>query len=141
MKIIALDIGDVHTGVARADELGMFAKPSVTVDSPRLMAWLKETCAQQAIESVVVGLPKTLRNTHSQQTNKVLALYEELKTKFPEIEWILWDERLTSKQASQLVSRKTKSDKERGHAVAAAFILQSYLDYLRLKNEKNIDRA
>ncbi len=141
MKIIALDIGDVHTGVARADELGMFARPSRTVDSPRLATWLKEICAQEQPDSIVVGLPKTLRNTHSQQTNKVLALYEELKTQFPAIEWILWDERLTSKQAAQLVSRKTKSDRERGHAVAAAFILQSYLDYLRLKNEKFIDRA
>ncbi len=67
----------------------------------------------------------------SDQTKKVLELTETLKNLFPAIEWKMWDERLTSKQAATIKSTRTKEDKLRSHAIAAAIFLGSYLEYKR----------
>jgi RNase H-fold protein (predicted Holliday junction resolvase) len=63
----------------------------------------------------------------------------ELEAAFKEIggatiTWMLWDERLSSKRASELNrSARTPEEKKKSHSVAAAFILQSYLDHLAFK--------
>ncbi len=133
MKIIGLDIGDVWTGIALSDALGMFARPHKTVETTHLNAALKELFAQESIDTVVVGHPTTLRGTKSEQTKKVEATFEQLKNLFPSIKWVLWDERLTSKQADKLKSPKNKEEKIQAHSVAAAFILSGYLDYLHVQ--------
>jgi len=133
MKILALDIGDRWTGVAISDALGMFARPLTTVESHQLNTFLTTTLAQEPINTVVVGYPKTLRGTESEQTKKIVAFTEQLKKQFSSVAWVLWDERLTSKQAEQLKRTKTKEEKQKSHALAAAFILQSYLDYLDMQ--------
>jgi RNase H-fold protein (predicted Holliday junction resolvase) len=46
----------------------------------------------------------------------------------------MWDERLTSKQASKIKSTKTKEDKLRSHAIAAAIFLSTYLEYKRFSS-------
>ena len=51
----------------------------------------------------------------------------------------MWDERLTSKQASTIKSTKTKEDKLRSHAIAAAIFLSSYLDYKRFYESSTDD--
>ena len=109
MKILALDIGDRWTGVAISDALGMFARPLTTVESHQLNTFLTTTLAQEPINTVVVGYPKTLRGTESEQTKKIVAFTEQLKR------------------------TKTKEEKQKSHALAAAFILQSYLDYLDMQ--------
>ena len=73
-----------------------------------------------------------MRGTESEQTKKTVKMVEELKEKFNTIEWVLWDERLSSKRASQQTSsKKTSQEKLASHARAAAFILSSYLEYMR----------
>jgi len=134
-KIIALDLGDRWIGVAMSDPLGFFAKPFTTVQAYELDDFLAKTIEQHQIRTIVVGYPKTLRNTESEQTKKVIARANQLKEKFPTIEWVWWDERLTSKHAASLKKEKTKEDKVHSHAVAAAVILQNYLEHLRYKKE------
>jgi len=134
MKIIALDPGDVHTGIACADDLNLLAKPYATVSTAKLGEWLTELCKKEPLETIVLGYPKTLKNRESAQTKKVLKLKDELEKKFPKIQWILWDERLTSKQAQMLKPKKIKKVKSEEHAIAAAFILQSFLESLRYKD-------
>lgn len=129
MKIIALDIGDVHTGVAYADDLGILAAPYKTVATNQLMSFLAQMVSQ-GVQTVVVGQPKTLKGSMSEQTYKVMSVQQTLAQQYPHIKWILWDERLTSKQARDLVAKKIKRNKEYEHEVAAAIILQSYLDAL-----------
>lgn len=133
MKIIALDIGDVWTGTAISDSLGMFARPYQTVETKQLQTLLTALFAQESISTVVVGHPTTLRGTKSEQTKKIEASMEELKKIFPSVTWVLWDERLTSKQADKLKSPKSKDEKIQAHSVAAAFILSGYLDYLHVQ--------
>ena len=133
MKIIAFDLGDVHTGIARADELGFCAAPYTTVATKNLIAWIKQALIDKLFDTVVIGLPKTLKGTESQQTKKVIEYKENLEKLFPTVTWILWDERLTSKQARALKPKKIKQEKDKEHAIAAALILQGYLESLHYK--------
>jgi putative holliday junction resolvase len=130
MKILALDMGDRWIGTAISDPLGMLARPYETVDIRSLESFLQKTILLEGLKTIVAGIPKTLRDTESDQTRKVKADVERLQIAFPAITWILWDERWTSQQASRLKRIKTKEDKLQSHSIAAALILGSYLDYL-----------
>lgn len=129
MKVLGLDVGDQWTGMAISDRLGMFARPYQTVESARLDAELQELLSKEKIGTIVIGIPKTMKGTLSDQTRKVLDHKELLEKKFPQLTWVSWDERLSSKRAQQLRPAKTKEEKLQSHAIAAAFILQSYLDH------------
>ena len=131
MKILALDIGDRWVGIAISDPLGILPRPYTTIKAAELFTSLEKIIEKEHISTIVVGLPTTMRGTESDQTKKVLAMTEDLKKIFPAIEWKMWDERLTSKQASTFKSTKTKEDKLRSHAIAAAIFLSSYLEYKR----------
>ena len=131
MKILALDIGDRWTGVAISDPLGILPRPYDTSKTADLYPFLEKVIEKERIATIVVGLPTTLRGTESDQTKKIITMTNELKEKFPAIEWKLWDERFTSKQAAGIKSIKTKDDKLRSHAIAAALILSTFLDYRR----------
>ena len=131
MKILALDIGDRWTGVAISDPLGIFPRPYDTCKTVNLYTFLEKVIVKEHISTIVVGLPTTMRGTESDQTKKIIAMTTQLKAHFPTIEWKMWDERLTSKQAAKIKSTKTKDDKLRSHAIAAAIFLSTYLEYKR----------
>lgn len=134
MKILALDLGDKWVGSAVSDPLGISCKPYQTVEFEQLHEFLRTTLRDEPISAVVIGLPTTMTGTQSSQTEKIIQQKEELETLFSEefstVLWILWDERLSSKRAETLSQGKRidKDAKRRQHSVAAAFILQSYLD-------------
>lgn len=139
MKILALDIGDRWTGVAISDPLGIITRPYDTFKTTELLPSLEKTIAKERISIIVVGLPTTMRGTESEQTKKIIALHDELRKQFPTVEWKLWDERLTSKQAAHLKPAKTKEDKLKSHAIAAAVILSTFLEFQRLQEERDHD--
>lgn len=128
MKILALDLGDKHVGTAISDALGMFARPYQTTSADQLTAFLTQLFTKETIETIIIGYPRTLRGTKSEQTLKVEQHKLELEQLFPEKKFIFWDERLTSKSAEQHKKIKTKEDKLNSHSIAAAIILSGYLD-------------
>jgi putative Holliday junction resolvase len=136
MKILALDLGDKWVGSAISDPLGITCKPLKTVELNDLKSFLKETLSSLDIHTVVVGYPKTFSGTESDQTKKIVKLKEELEQEFStgnfaDIKWVLWDERLSSKRALEVQCGKYDPESKRqNHSLAAAFILQNYLDYL-----------
>jgi putative Holliday junction resolvase len=134
MKILALDLGDKWTGTAISDALRMLARPLETIETKDLHTFLTNILAQERISIIVAGHPQTLKGTNSAQTTKIEKQVNELTEQFPHVQWVLWDERLTSDQASELMRGKkfTKENKRYEHSVAAALILGSYLDYLRI---------
>lgn len=133
MKTLALDIGDRWIGTALSDPLGILARPYETVNATDLEKFLSSVIQKEQISTIVVGLPTTLRGTESEQTKKTALLARELEKKFNSVIWVLWDERLTSKQANTIKRAKTKEDKLRSHSIAAALILSSYLEYKRMQ--------
>lgn len=137
MKILGLDIGDAWTGTALSDALGITARPHKTAATNKLDTFLAELFKQENIATVIVGYPKTMRGTESDQTKKVIAAKERLEKKFPEKTWILWDERLSSKRAGDLKQSRSKDEKIQSHSLAAAFILSSYLDHLAFHKQQD----
>ncbi len=136
MRALALDLGDKWTGIAISDPLGITARPYETVETKKLLPFLKETIEKEEISTIVVGYPKTLRGTESEQTKKVVLHFEKLKQELPHITWELWDERLTSKQAQKIKQAKTKEQKKKIHAIAAALILNIYLEYQYIRRNQ-----
>lgn len=130
MRIAALDLGDVWVGIAISDLTRMLARPYKTVKLAELPQALQKLITDEFVVEFVVGDPQTLRGTASEQTMRIREQYTALQKQFPEISWKLWDERLTSKQASAIQKGGSKEEKQRQHAVAAALILRSYLDHL-----------
>jgi putative Holliday junction resolvase len=135
VKIAALDIGDQWTGIALSDTLGLLAKPYKTVATIDLRSAIKELFEKEQIMQCIVGHPKTLKGTASEQTKKIEAMVEALEQVYPAISWCLWDERLSSKRASMQKKDISKEEKLRSHSIAAAFILDSYLTYKSRQQE------
>lgn len=135
MKILALDLGDKWVGSAISDPLGITCKPFKTVALEQLDILLNSTLSENEIGTVVVGCPTTMSGGQSEQTKSVIHKKTELEQKFNQVKWILWDERLSSKRALNLQRemKQTKDAKQKEHSMAAAFILQSYLDHLALQ--------
>lgn len=133
MKIVALDIGDVWTGSAISDPLGITARPYKTIPAKELLQFLDQIIEQEQVSTIIVGYPKTLKGTESEQTKKTKALFQTLQEKYPAVKWQLWDERLTSKQAAKLKRQKTKEDKLMSHSIAAALLLMGYLESKNLQ--------
>ena len=134
MKILSLDLGDRWVGSAISDPMGITCKPFQTVELGMLESFLAHIIPQERIDTVIVGYPKTFSGGQSEQTLKIAKLKEALELKFGTIDdrtitWMLWDERLSSKRAAELHrGAQSPEEKKKGHSVAAAFILQSYLD-------------
>lgn len=130
MRILALDIGDRWIGSALTDELKMIATPFKTIEADELEQFIADQLSTYDIETIVVGLPQTMRGKDSTQTIKTRDLVAALQQKFSQVSWAFWDERLTSKQADQIKRPKDKEDKLQSHSIAAALILQGYLAHL-----------
>lgn len=137
MKILALDIGDVHTGTAISDPAGIIAIPYRTLSSTTLIEDLKNIIAQEAVTILVLGLPQTLKGTESEQTKKTKEKGAVIQATFPDLKIVWIDERLTSKQAAGFKRDTSKEEKLKSHSRAAALILNIYLEQLRFQRELN----
>ncbi|MDU5418324.1 Holliday junction resolvase RuvX [Peptoniphilus harei] len=136
-KILGLDVGDVWIGVAISDALLLTAQPLMTIKrESNKIAYEKihEIILENNVEKVVVGLPKNMNNTIGPQSEKVIKFAEKLKNKFKiEIEYV--DERMTTLMAEQVLiegSVRRENRKKYIDKIAATYILQSYLDRLKL---------
>jgi putative Holliday junction resolvase len=135
MKIVGFDIGNRWTGVAISDMLGLTARPYTTIATEDLVTFITDLCTKEPIKTAVVGYPQTMRGTESEQTKKTVAVFDELQTAFPDLSWILCDERLSSKHAAHISSTQSKQERLKAHARAAAFILTLHLDRLHLQKQ------
>lgn len=134
MKILALDLGDIWTGTALSDSLKILAKPYKTIKTTELHPFLHNILNAEKIDTIVVGHPRTLKNTQSEQTKKVEAQAAQISQEFAHIKIILWDERLSSKTATQIQGKKARTDTQNmQHSIAAAVVLQTYLNFLSTK--------
>jgi len=133
-KIVALDLGDQWVGIAISDAIRFFARPLETVKFVDLEPHLEKLLEREKIEDVVIGNPLTMKGLKSIQTQKIHDYKQELENKFSHIKFVLWDERLSSKRAESVRISKTKDEKIKSHSIAAAFILDSYLSYLKFQS-------
>src|SRR5205085_735659 len=93
---------------------------------------LSELIGEKEIELILVGLPRNMNGSYGPAAEKVQEFVEMLKTHVP-VPIRLWDERLTSAQANRLLIEsdvRREKRKEKVDQMAAAILLQSYLDSL-----------
>ena len=132
-RLLALDIGERRIGVALSDPMHIIASPHSIIDrkiTPDYMEEIQKLISEQEVEALVIGLPLTLRNNVSQQTQKVQLIIKELNTELTlPIHTI--DERLSSvsaENALKLKGVKTGHNKGEIDKTAAAIFLQEFLD-------------
>ena len=100
------------------------------VQSVDLIDYLRKLVDHEGISEVVVGVPRTLGGEVGFQARTVLDTLDALKTEFPDVRFVEWDERLTTRMAaagSRGIRRKKKGAVRVDH-LAAARMLQEYLD-------------
>ena len=131
-RIIALDFGLKRTGIAITDDMNIIASGLKTIDSKVLIDELKKLVSNNNVDTIVIGEPKRLDGTDSHISENVRLLFEHLKKTFPLLNIVKYDERFTSKMASQTIammgfSKSKKQDKSLIDEVSATIILQSYM--------------
>ena len=150
MRSLGLDIGDKRTGVAISDPQGIIAIPLTTIvdkDEDNTIDEILRLTEQYEVERIVVGLPRCLNGDLGEQANKVTAFTERLRNVIATLNEVkgkqshltrvdiqMWDERFSTVAAERLmIEAGTKRNKRKQHrdAMAAALILQGFLDSLR----------
>lgn len=124
---MALDLGEVRTGVAVSDPDGILASPLEVVPSEELVAYLSHLVEERCVREVVVGVPKTLGGEVGFQARRILATLAYLRREFPDLRFVEWDERLTTRLAAGRRAGKKKRPQRLDH-LAAAMMLQEYLE-------------
>jgi putative holliday junction resolvase len=134
LRYLALDVGSKRIGVAVSDELGLTAQPVLTLARQRHrrddLRSLGRLARKFAVTGIVVGNPLHLSGTPSPRSEKVRAFAAELGV-LTGLPVHMWDERLTTRSAHQLLYAAGHPRQEHRRVVdqvAATLILQSFLD-------------
>ncbi len=135
MRVLGLDVGSVRIGVALSDPLGLTAQPLTVIDVRKAPPEdrVRALCDEHEVQELVVGLPLRLDGSEGLAVQAVRKFVDKLKTKVS-LPIELWDERLTTAQAERVMiggGVRRKERRERIDQIAAALILQSYLDAKR----------
>lgn len=132
-QILAIDYGKVRTGLAATDDAKIIASALTTVETPRLIDFLKDYFSKNNVEAVVIGLPTDLKGQLSEIEREIQQFLKVFETEFPDKKVYRLDERFTSKMASFFISQSGKNKKQRQEKglidrVSATIILQNFLD-------------
>ena len=139
MRIMGLDYGSVTVGVALSDELLLTAQGLEIIRRKeenklrRTLARLEALIAEYQVEEIVLGYPRNMNHTKGERCEKSEAFAVMLR-KRTGLPVVLWDERLTTVAAHRIMIEAGVRREKRAKVVdqvAAALILQGYLDYKR----------
>lgn len=136
-RFLGLDVGSKRIGVAVSDELGLTAQPVMTLETRRNrrddLRSIARLARKYEVAGIVVGRPLHLSGETSPRATKT----ERFAAELGELSGLpihLWDERLTTHEAHQLLyeaGHKRQEHKDVVDQVAATLILQSFLDNKR----------
>jgi len=132
-RILAIDYGLKRTGIAVTDPLKIIATALETVESSRLIPFLKGYLGREPVDHLVLGHPKRLNNRDTDMTPHVRQLAGLLESTFPSIPLTLVDERFTSSIAQRAMiegGMKKKDRRVKGNVdkISAVLILQSFME-------------
>lgn len=138
-RILAIDYGQKRVGVAVTDELQIIATSLDTVHSKDIIDFLKSYIEKEQVDCIVVGEPRQMNNTASESVKFIEPFVRRLKKAFPQIFIDRYDERFTSKMASQTMiaaglKKKDRQNKSTIDKISAVIILQSYMEYKTANN-------
>lgn len=136
MRILALDHGTKRIGVAVSDETKTIAQPLEYIPAEPfadLLARLKQLIREREIDLILIGLPRNMNGSYGPAALKVQAFTAALQNAVT-VPIKMVDERLTSAQANRVLIQgnvRRKQRKEKVDQMAAAILLQTYLDGLQ----------
>ena len=134
MRIMAIDYGDAHTGIAVSDATGSLAGFTTVIDAYRPEAVADRIAAlaqEHGAEELVLGHPINMDGTRGPRSEKAHAMKALLEERVS-LPVVLWDERRTTIDAHQILFNSGKNAKKRKKlvdAVAASLILEGYLTF------------
>ncbi len=133
MVIMAIDYGDVRTGIAVCDKFEMLASPVCVItqrDADKLIDEIDILSRQYKPELFVVGLPKNMDSSFGSRAEKCSQFAQMLSEKTG-INHVMRDERLSTVSAHNALNNTNTRGKKRKNVVdqvAAVMILQDYID-------------
>jgi putative Holliday junction resolvase len=133
MRILALDHGSKRIGVAVSDETKTIAQPLeyiLTESFADFLVRLKKILIEKEIDLILIGQPRNMDGSYGPAAEKVQTFVGVLRTAIT-VPIKMWDERLTSSQANKILIQggvRRDKRKEKVDKMAAAILLQSYLD-------------
>ena len=131
-RVICIDYGLKRTGLAVTDPLRIIATGLTTVESPKLIAFLKDYFLKEKVSLILIGDPRNMDDSATHATALVARCIKELEKNFPNIPIEKVDEHYTSKMASQAMiemglKKKQRRNKALVDEIAATIMLQEYL--------------
>ena len=141
MKIMAVDYGDVRTGLAVCDRTEFLASPigSIEERSAQVLAMkIAHMAKQYEVGEIVVGLPVNMNGSFGPRAEKCRN-FADILNELTEVPVNMWDERSTTVTAHQILNQTNVRGKNRKavvDTVAAVVILEGYLEYRR-KNKNS----
>ena len=140
MRIMAIDYGDAHTGVAVSDPTGFLTVDVTTIHSRKAEVVLEELVKlvqTYQVDELVMGFPRNMDGTEGPRAE----LYRAFAQKLEEASGrrpVLWDERRTTIDAHRILfdaGKNAKKRKKTVDAVAASLILEGYLTFRNTRGE------
>lgn len=134
MRVLGLDYGEVRTGVAISDQLGILAQGLETIEhngnDKKLLERINEIIKEKNIDKIVIGYPLNMNATKGSRIEKTDSFIKKLKDS-TKLEVIKIDERLTTVSAHKTMTElKISKDRKKKivDTISAEYILQMYLD-------------
>ena len=132
-RVLAIDYGVRRTGLAVTDPLQIIPGGLTTVETPKLLQFLKDYLSREPVERFVVGLPKQTNGRNSDNLPRVMAFVEQLQKAIPAVPVDMWDERYTSVLAQQTIlqsgiGKMARRNKALIDEVSATIILQGWME-------------
>jgi len=138
-RVIGIDYGDSRIGIALSDPFGWGASPLCVVDGrqglKKAVAEIVSLVDKNSVAKLVIGYPLNMNGTQGPRIQRTERFIEEFSLVRPDVEIIKWDERLTTVAADRTMRELGISQRHKGVSdkLAAAFILQGYLDSIKDK--------
>ena len=131
-RILAIDYGVKRTGIAVTDPLQIIATGLTTITSPELIPFLQKYFSQEAVELIIIGLPKNWDESDTHGTGPAKEAIKKIQKAFPLMPLTTVDERYTSKMAKDAMlemgmKKMQRRDKKEVDVIAATIMLQEYM--------------
>ena len=141
MRIMAIDYGDAHTGIAISDPTGLLAGITLTIHSRKgevVLEELRKLTEQYQVDELVMGFPRNMDGTEGPRAELYRAFARQVE-EATGLKPVLWDERRTTIDAHRILfdaGKNAKKRKKTVDAVAASLILEGYLTFRRSRREE-----
>lgn len=132
-RILAIDYGTKRTGLAVTDPLKIIATGLETVQTATLFTYLENYFQKEIVERVVIGQPKRMDNSPSENMKYIEIFVKQFKAKYPNIPIVYYDERFTSVIAQRTMiegglKKKDRQNKALVDEISAVIILRDYME-------------